>query len=101
MSAILDRVCYLLPGKCLKVSRHELQREVRPPHGFSEADWVLEQLPGSAYSIIANEDAKTGDVLFTRVSVGLPDDGSRTYVSPDRRDFYERDLRGIYHLKTP
>lgn len=56
---------------------------------------VLESIVGSAYEFWYWEDQMSGNVTFGRLEKPL-DDGRRTFVSPDRRDFYRRD--GIYWI---
>ncbi len=98
---IAKNILSLRKGERIRICRHELREHVQPPPGFTAADWILEQIIGSAYEFMARYDDKSGDVIFDRLAEPLAaEDGSLTYVSPDRRHFYDRDIRGIYHLKV-
>lgn len=96
---ITKNLLSLPKGGRISFSRCEIRQHVEPPAGYTPADWILENIVGSAWEFIDRVEDKSGDVIFDRLENQLPDDGSRTYVSPDRRYLYDRDIRGIYQLK--
>ncbi len=65
---------------------------------WSAVERILENVVGSAYEIFTYEDPMTRNVIFYRLTEedvkALVSDGGRTFVSPDRRDRFER--RGAY-----
>lgn len=90
------------PGHQIVVSRHVLA-EVAPSAplvGFGGPTWtpperVMENIVGSAYEFRFFEDIQSGDVVFVRLREPLKD-GSRTYVSPDRREHFKLGSDGRY-----
>lgn len=99
------RIQSLKPGHRMTVSR-DILREAAPHSpllGFggpvwSQCDLVLEKIVGSAFEFKAWEDER-GNYVFERLKNPLRD-GSRTYVSPDRRHHFDGPFAGIYHPKT-
>ena len=89
------------PGQELRVTQRELQRIgesslLGPLIGEGNtADRVLENIIGSSYEYGYREDLLTRDVVFYRLNRPL-EDGRRTYVSPDRREYFERGPDGTY-----
>lgn len=62
---------------------------------WAPAERVMENIIGSAYEFRFWADLKTENVIFERLSEPL-NDGSRTYVSPDRRAHYQIGKGGRY-----
>ena len=66
---------------------------------FTVADIILEQIIGSAYEYGYQIDVDTGDTIFFHLSQPL-NDGRRSYVSPDRYNFFNYDSdTGIFSPK--
>ena len=77
---VVEQVRRLKPGQSVHVSRGLLRSApCMPP--FTPADWVLENIVGSAFGYSHRFDPDTGNVVFHRDS-SLE---RRTYTSPDRR----------------
>jgi len=96
---IADKVSALKPGMAITVSAVELKTIHPMPlvgvlgplwHGV---DQIMEKVIGSSYEIRVTNDLMTGNVTFFRLNESLKD-GRRTWVSPDRRDLFRRDLMG-------
>lgn len=87
------------PGQCLRVSADTLKTlEValmENRYNFPMKDWVLENIIGSSYEFGYTEYLPTMDVTYFRLPKPLQD-GTRSYVSPDRRDKYRKRFDGIY-----
>lgn len=87
------------PGQCLRLSASVLKDlshgMFENPYGFDKRDFVLEHIVGSSYEYGWREDHGTGDTIYFRLKKPLSN-GERSYVSPDRRDRYERGFDGIY-----
>lgn len=90
------------PGQRITVSRFVLDK-VAPPAplvGFGGPTWtpperVMENIVGSAYEFLFWTEPESGNVVFQRLREPLKD-GSRTYVSPDRREHYKLGTDGRY-----
>lgn len=65
---------------------------------WSPCDQVLEKIAGSAFEFKAWENMQ-GNFVFERLRKPLSD-GSRTYVSPDRRHHFDGPFACIYYPKT-
>jgi len=89
----------LKPGEQCKVDRLEL-RQIAPPINIGATweppDRVMENIIGSAYEFQYWEDRKNGTVYFRRLREPLTD-GRRSYVSPDRRDYFVMGPDGLWH----
>ncbi len=102
---IKNQVLRLEPGQQIKVSRR-LLKACEPPPAFAgimretAADRILESIVGSAYEYWYEEDPMDGHFIFGRLNQPLTN-GSRTYVSPDRRDRYRKGLRFWHPLNSP
>lgn len=75
--------------------RKPVLREVQPNPGWTEAEWVMENITGSAYEFRFHTDRMTGDVRFERLRQPL-EDGRRTFVIPDRRHRAKQDADGYW-----
>lgn len=102
---ISSRIQSLKPGHYMTVSGDILlaMAPPSPPLCFGGPTWspcdqVLEKIAGSAFEFKAWENMQ-GDFVFERLRKPLRD-GSRTYVSPDRRHFFNEPICGIYSPKT-
>lgn len=67
-------------------------------YNFPIQDWILEHIIGSAYEFGYYEDVVYDRIIFFRLKEPL-NDGRLAYVSPDRRDRYNKNMHGIYELK--
>lgn len=93
---IAGLVAALEPGYAMTVSVDIMANYVQPPPGWTSADWVLEQIVGSAYEFGYHVNPSTRRVTFRREKKPL-EDGRRTYVSPDRRHLFVQD--GTYWIR--
>lgn len=75
------------PGQWYAVERECMPKSTIP--GFSDGDCVMENILGGAYEFSCDYDPIGGRYLFKRRQTPLPHDGSRTYVSPDRRHLFD------------
>lgn len=92
----VDMVRHLRPGQRVAVDRRELEFGVLVD-GFKPEDRVLENITGSAYEFIHYEHFPTRRIVFERLPKPLTgDDGVYSYVSPDRREYYDRTIGGLY-----
>lgn len=80
----------LQPGQQCRVSRHALSQLGVP------IERILENIVGSAYEYLVENDYETGDCLFRRLDAPL-DDGRRTFVSADRLALFRKGSDGYYH----
>lgn len=87
------------PGQCLEISMRELY-DVPAPPGWNPAEWLLEGIVGSAYEYKLEEMPWSQRVRYTRLEKPLDGD-LMAYVSPDRRDYYERTMDGFWRWKGP
>ena len=87
----------LKPGQQIRIAKATLM-QVWHPVDWTAAEWVMESIVGAAYEYEMIDDPATGDVTFRRLAEPLKD-GSRTYVSPDRRDGFERGKDGYWRPK--
>lgn len=65
---------------------------------FTVADRILENIVGSAYEFRYYEDYPSCGTVFERL-MKPREDGLLSYVSPDRRDFYDKQPNGLYRRK--
>jgi hypothetical protein len=89
-------VSTMVPGTELHVHRQELEDiPCREYNGavFTPPDRILEQIVGASYEFSYYEDHINRTVVFRRRSSPVEPDGELTYVSPDRREMYERSKR--------
>ena len=101
LDLIARKVERLEPGKWIVVSwaLDDLPEIQHNGAMFTPADRVLENIVGSAYEFSYWQDPENGSVVFHRRSE--PVKGAlRTYVSPDRRDFYDVQVDGLYVRKA-
>lgn len=99
-------IAAISPGQWYTVSPHTLA-DIAPamplagPLGptWTPAERVMEKIVGSAYEFQFWSDPRTGNVTFARLKQPLKD-GSRTYVSPDRRDRFTQTPDGFYCPNT-
>lgn len=102
---IVSQIQSLKPGHYMTVSG-DILREAAPRSpllGFggpvlSPCELALEKIVGSAFEFRAWEDER-GNYVFERLKTPLRD-GLRTYVSPDRLQYYNGPFAGIYYPKT-
>lgn len=95
----------LEPGQWVQIDRRILE-DAAPPAPlvgifgpvWSPPERVMENIIGSAYEYRFREDPVSGNFIFERLREPLGDDGSRTFVSPDRRKYFKQDARGNYIL---
>lgn len=101
---IVARVSRLKPGEKFTVDKRQIYEgwgngmfeflsDFKPP------DRVLENVIGSSHTH-RYQWVEGGDVLFQRLHTQLPQD-VRSYVSPDRLDWFEKRPDGLYqHLES-
>lgn len=99
------RIQSLKPGFRMTVDGDILRELANPTHllgiggpVWSPRDLVLENVVGSGFEFKAWEDVG-GNFVFERLRKPLRD-GSRTYVSPDRRHHFDGPFLGIYTPKN-
>lgn len=62
----------------------------------------MENVIGSAYSIVFNDEGRKDYVEFHRIKEPLTgEDGRRTFVSPDRREQYPHTFDGTFYRLKP
>jgi len=86
------------PGHVIELDRHIL-RDVNPSPGWSEPEWILENIIGSAFEYSFSFNHLRGTVVFHRRKEPLLD-GRRTYVSPDRKHLFDPLPDGTYRPKA-
>lgn len=86
---------FCFPAYCFRLVEYGFRENI---YRFDPRDWILEGIVGSAYEYGYREDLFNGDTIYFRLAEPLTD-GRRTYVSPDRRDRFDKDFRGFYSLK--
>lgn len=69
--------------------------------GFSWADRVLENIVGSAYEYYYDKANERRVTIFGRLAERIRETGVFSYVSPDRKDYYDLLPGGLYRLKNP
>lgn len=93
-----QQVKAMRPGDEMQFARDLLMIPVPPP--WSPADWILEGICGSAYEFSHRRNEITGNVIFRRRKKPLiGNDGLRTYVSADRRQYYQQRFDGLWERK--
>lgn len=100
--SLAKQISEIEPGQRITVSRYVLE-DVAPPcqlTGLGGPTWtpperVLENIVGSAYEFRFWIQPESGNVVFERLHAALRD-GSRTYVSPDRRERFHVGPDGLY-----
>lgn len=96
-------VTNLKPGFAITIAREELKTirhmQLVGPFGpdWNAVDQIMEKVVGSSYTIRTHENHMTGAVTFERLR--QPSADRRTYVSPDRRELFEREFDGFYRPK--
>jgi len=99
---VVSQVASMKPGQCVRVDRFTMRDIPTSPFvGWSEwraPDRVLDRIMGSAYEFGYTVDSLAGYVTFWRLAQPLTD-GRRSYVEPDRRDFFERE-GDLWRLKS-
>lgn len=91
---IAKEVSRLQPGESLTISGLVL-RDIETISGWTVADSIMENIIGSAYDIAYSENPATQDIMFSRLNKPK-NDGLRTYVSPDRRHWFNRRTDGLW-----
>lgn len=95
LQPLIDLVQRLKPGEHVVIDPREFDFRTDLFGEFSPADWVLENIVGSAYEFRYYEHFPTRHVVFERLPKPL--DGTLySYVSPDRRDFFRQRPDGLY-----
>lgn len=89
----------LSPGTQLEVDRETMHEIEDAPYGWSKAEWILEFIPGSAYEFMAWENGEKARWVFRRLQKPLTG-GLRSYVSPDRREFFTKRADGLWEPLT-
>jgi hypothetical protein len=99
---IAKRIGSIQPGKRINIDGHLLGKIAPGAHlvGIGGPEWtpaerVMEHIVGSAYEFRFWTEPESGNVVFERLREPLKD-GSRTYVSPDRREHYRLGNDGRY-----
>lgn len=92
---IANIVARIDPGQWIEVGWSVLQDIVLLPGYDHPADRIMDNIVGSAYEFRWWEKPMTGDVTFQRLKTSLRD-GRRTYVAPDRRHLFEKDIHGFW-----
>lgn len=83
-------------GEAITVSRCTLELMVPIGPDFTAVDSIMENVIGSAFTMTATRDERTGDVTFRRCKE-QPE--LRTYVSPDRRYLFSQRRDGLWERK--
>lgn len=91
---LAQQINRLTPGSALVIPQVVLLDVACIP-GYTPTETLMENIVGSAYSIRTFWDPISGDTTFMRL-FGDPPDGCRTYVSPDRREFFQLRPDGFY-----
>lgn len=103
LTLVARHIGSILPGQAVHVDPDELlaghgvQARAQLVSGFywNIAEQLMEKIPGSAYEFQFYQDPVRGRFVFIRLSRPLKD-GSRTYVSPDRRHLFRQDQLGYF-----
>lgn len=70
--------------------------------GFTAADRILENIVGSAYEwCYFQHGYSRHEIIFHRLKERITEPGVFSYVSPDRKDYYDLLPGGLYRLKQP
>lgn len=93
------------PGQCITISRFALM-DIRSASvfdlfgsSFDPVDRIMENVIGSSYSIVVHRNDMKRTVTFERLKEPLdPSSGMLTYVSPDRRDYYN--FNGMFWIRN-
>ena len=88
---------HLKPGDSIEVTP-DIFSDISAPYPFNGADWILENIVGSAYSYSYRIDPVSRNIVFSRRLNPLTDN-RRTYVSADRRHLFELSPDGTYKYK--
>lgn len=97
LQQLVEFVSHLRPGEWCQVHPREFDFDGGPLDGFKPWDRVLENIVGSAYEFSCEENFETRMIEFHRLEKPLAgDDGVQSYVSPDRREYYDRLIGGLY-----
>lgn len=102
---IVREVERLSPGQCITISRFVLM-DIRSTSffdlfgsSFDPVDRIMENVVGSSYSIQVHRNDMKRTVTFERLKKPLdPNSGILTYVSPDRRDYYN--FNGMFWIRN-
>jgi len=86
----------LPPGKEINIDTRLIK--CNPGNGFTVADRILENIVGSSYEYFYVYNYRLRTTMFGRRTKPTEEDFC-TYVSPDRRDYYEQLPNGLYKLK--
>jgi len=94
---VASQINKLLPGGEITFTRADLG-DIRPRHGFTREDAVMEVVRDAAHEVTCESDHVTGWTTFRRLVTPLPAN-LHSYVTPDRRDFFKLRSDGLY--ETP
>jgi hypothetical protein len=102
---LANHISRISPGQRVQVAWSTL-RDAAPPMPllgwggpmWTSAERIMENIVGSAHEFRFWEDLPTGAVTFERLKQPLSGD-TRTYVSPDRREYYTLDSDGFWRPK--
>lgn len=105
IKVLVGMVRALAPGKELTLNLNTIENSIAPrnltPDGlWNAADQVLEKVVGSAFEYGYRTDPTNRKLTFFRLPQPLPADGdTRTFVSPDRRHYFDIGADGFYRMK--
>lgn len=97
----VDFVSHLRPGEKCVIHPMELNFPGYEYNGarFTPADCVLEKIVGSSYEFSWRNHLYNREIQFERLKKPLPSESRlRTYVSPDRLDYFRMRTDGLYEL---
>lgn len=94
----VNAVRSLKPGERIDINLR-LVKQRSLDSEFTTADWIMENIVGSAYEFCYFQNYHDRTTAFERLPKPLDGD-ELTYVSPDRRDFFDHGADGFYRRKS-
>jgi hypothetical protein len=87
-------VCSLKPGQRIDIDLRHVRRNSLADD-FTTADWIMENIVGSAYEFLYYQSPHKCATTFERLLKPLEGD-EQSYVSPDRRHWFDAGVDGLY-----
>jgi hypothetical protein len=87
----------LKPGQRIDIDLRHVRRNTLADD-FTTADWIMENIVGSAYEFSYWYNYRNRTTTFERLPKPLEGD-EQTYVSPDRRHWFDVGADGLYRRK--
>ena len=97
-SYILQEVASLKPGQQITIAFREVEDAFPSQSPWTPPERLLENIIGSSYEFSFSINPMNREVTFSRREKPLTEDGLLTYVSADRKQYYN--FNGFYYRRN-